>query len=150
MKTFKFLFVLRTRENTDFFITLDDNIYGIHNKRVIILYICVFSWWIFKPLREKTYPLTYSPKEENHLAHSRSLISVFVYAKAQADLNFRWAHMPKGTFSDVATHFIQIGTGNTFVNVYTFEKNVPDNDSYGKTQTRWQFSDGRVTTDAEA
>ena len=39
MKTFKFSLVLRTRENTDVFITLDDNIYGIHNKRVNILYI---------------------------------------------------------------------------------------------------------------
>ena len=42
MKTFKFSLVLRTRENTDVFITLDDNIYGIHIKRVNILYIlCV-------------------------------------------------------------------------------------------------------------
>ena len=39
MKTFKFSLVLRTRENTDVFITLDDNIYGIHSKRVDILYI---------------------------------------------------------------------------------------------------------------
>ena len=39
MKTFKFSLVLRTRENTDVFITLDDNIYGIHIKRVNILYI---------------------------------------------------------------------------------------------------------------
>ena len=39
MKTFKFLLVLRTRENTDVFITLDDNIHGIHSKRVNILYI---------------------------------------------------------------------------------------------------------------
>ena len=37
MKTFKFSLVLRTRENTDVFITLDDNIYGIHSKRVNIL-----------------------------------------------------------------------------------------------------------------
>ena len=40
MKTFKFSLVLRTRENTDVFITLDDNIYGIHSKRGNILYIC--------------------------------------------------------------------------------------------------------------
>ena len=40
MKTFKFSLVLRTRENTDVFITLDDNIYDIHRKRVNILYIC--------------------------------------------------------------------------------------------------------------
>ena len=39
MKTFKFSLVLRTRENTDIFITLGDNIYGIHSKRVNILYI---------------------------------------------------------------------------------------------------------------
>ena len=39
MKTFIFSLVLRTRENTDVFITLDDNIYGIHIKRVNILYI---------------------------------------------------------------------------------------------------------------
>ena len=39
MKTFKFSLVLHTRENTDVFITLDDNIYGIHSKRVNILYI---------------------------------------------------------------------------------------------------------------
>ena len=38
MKTFKFSLVLRTRENTDVFISLDDNIYGIHRKRVNILY----------------------------------------------------------------------------------------------------------------
>ena len=39
MKTFKFSLVLRTRENTDVFISLDDNIYSIHSKRVNILYI---------------------------------------------------------------------------------------------------------------
>ena len=43
MKTFKFSLVLRTRENTDVFISLDDNIYGIHSKRVNILYICYIS-----------------------------------------------------------------------------------------------------------
>ena len=39
MKTFKFSLVLRTRENTDVFISLDDNIYGINSKRVNILYV---------------------------------------------------------------------------------------------------------------
>ena len=39
MKTFKLSLVLRTRENTDVFITLDDNIYGIHSQRVNILYV---------------------------------------------------------------------------------------------------------------
>ena len=37
MKTFKFSLVLRTLENTDGFITLDENIYGSHHKRVNIL-----------------------------------------------------------------------------------------------------------------
>ena len=39
MKTFKVSLVLRTRENTDVFITLNDNIYGLHSKRVNILYL---------------------------------------------------------------------------------------------------------------
>ena len=39
MKTYKFSLVLRTRENTDVFISLEDNIYGIHSKRVNILYV---------------------------------------------------------------------------------------------------------------
>ena len=41
MKTFKFPLVLRTRENTDVFISLDDNNYGIHSKRINILYVLV-------------------------------------------------------------------------------------------------------------
>ena len=43
MKTFKFSLVLRTRENTDIFITFDENIYGIHHKSVNILYIFTIS-----------------------------------------------------------------------------------------------------------
>ena len=39
MKTFKFSLMLRTRENMDVFISLNDNIYGIHSKRVNILYV---------------------------------------------------------------------------------------------------------------
>ena len=39
MKTFKFSHVLRTRDNTDVFIILDENIYRIHNKKVNILYL---------------------------------------------------------------------------------------------------------------
>ena len=50
MKTFTFSLVLRTRENTDVFITLDENIFGIHSKRVNILYM--FSW------RNKTNTIT--------------------------------------------------------------------------------------------
>ena len=38
MKTFKFSLVLRTRENIDAFTILDENINGIHSKRVNILY----------------------------------------------------------------------------------------------------------------
>ena len=45
MKTFKFSLVLRTHENSDVFITLDENIYGFHNKRVNILYLyCTVTW----------------------------------------------------------------------------------------------------------
>ena len=43
MKTFNFSLVLRTRENTDVFISLDDNIYGIHSKRINILYLFIAS-----------------------------------------------------------------------------------------------------------
>ena len=52
MKTFKFSLVLRTRENTDFFISLDDNIYGIPQQKnkypLFILLLAVKSmyiWW---------------------------------------------------------------------------------------------------------
>ena len=44
MKTFKFSLVLRTRENTDVFISLDDNIYGIHSKRINIFYLPHTLW----------------------------------------------------------------------------------------------------------
>ena len=47
MKTFKFSLVLLTRENTDVFITLDENIYGIHIKRVNILYVSTLcAHWV--------------------------------------------------------------------------------------------------------
>ena len=39
MKTLKFSLMLRTRENIDVFITLDENINDIHSKRVNILYM---------------------------------------------------------------------------------------------------------------
>ena len=42
MKTFKFSLVFRTRENTDVFITLDDNTNGIYSKIINILYIYIF------------------------------------------------------------------------------------------------------------
>ena len=41
MKTFTFSLVLRTRENTDVFITLDENIFGIHSKKINILYLFI-------------------------------------------------------------------------------------------------------------
>ena len=50
MKTLKFSLVLRTRENTDVFITLDNSIYGIHSKRVNILYI----WLTYSRVIPKT------------------------------------------------------------------------------------------------
>ena len=55
MKTFKFSLVLRTRENTDVFITLDDNIYGIHSKRVNILYFRDALEEIFSPRAKKYF-----------------------------------------------------------------------------------------------
>ena len=55
MKTFKFSLVLRTRENTDVFITLDDNIYGIHSKRVNILYLLVLGQGLYSS-SQKEYP----------------------------------------------------------------------------------------------
>ena len=39
----KFTLMLRTHENTDAFITLDDNIYGSHSKRENILYISILN-----------------------------------------------------------------------------------------------------------
>ena len=46
MKTFKFSLVLCTRENTDVFISLDDNIYGIHSKSINILHLFSKHIWI--------------------------------------------------------------------------------------------------------
>ena len=39
MKTSKFSLMLGSLENTDVFITLDENIYGIHSKRVNIPFL---------------------------------------------------------------------------------------------------------------
>ena len=47
MKTFKFSLMLHTHENTDVFISLDDNIYGIHSKSIYIFYL--FSEFWFTP-----------------------------------------------------------------------------------------------------
>ena len=43
MKTLKFSLVFRTRKNADVFITLDENIYGIYNKRVLYLFTDVIN-----------------------------------------------------------------------------------------------------------
>ena len=48
MKTFKFSLVLCTRENTDLFIALNENSYGIHSKRVNILYVVKWRCGIFR------------------------------------------------------------------------------------------------------
>ena len=108
MKTFKFSLVLRTRENTDVFISLDDNIYGIHCKRKNILYV---------PQLQKTYLRTRAPCEDlDQPSHSRNLMRTFTGRKvdakflhtrktliklrdAQADLSLCWTHMSEGTFS---------------------------------------------------
>ena len=55
MKTFTLSLVLRTHENIDVFITLDENIFGIHSKRVNILCLLVQNillliWRIYKCL----------------------------------------------------------------------------------------------------
>ena len=43
MKTFKFSLMLCTRENTDAFITLVENINGIHSKRANIFYTLMYT-----------------------------------------------------------------------------------------------------------
>ena len=52
MKTFSFSLVHYTRKNTNVFITLDENIYGIHNKRVNILNIVGTHWNCLKEERQ--------------------------------------------------------------------------------------------------
>ena len=70
MKTFKFSLVLRTRENTDVFITLDDNIYGIHSKRVNILYLLIHE--VFQGV---CYPLVRSTISNDFVYGQRDEIS---------------------------------------------------------------------------
>ena len=43
MKAFKFSLMLYTCENTDVCIMLNENIYGIHCKRVNMLYFCLLQ-----------------------------------------------------------------------------------------------------------
>ena len=88
MKTFKFSLVLRTRENTDVFISLDDNIYGIHSKRINILYIfsLIFLWkqgglWYHNYVRqcEKRFFITDMGKEGHYQpVYLCSLILTFI------------------------------------------------------------------------
>ena len=44
MKTFEDSLLLRTRENIEVFITLDENINGIHYKRVNILCLAILKY----------------------------------------------------------------------------------------------------------
>ena len=78
----------------------------------------------YDPQWEETYLLTCPPNRgSNQPAHPRRLIRIFVVhtkklckrdqwrfwsdcANAQSDLNLRWAHVSKSTFSDVATLMI--------------------------------------------
>ena len=90
-------------------------------------YVLVYKESIRSPRAWESYLLTCAPNEDsNQLAHPHSLIRVFVeeilhpwlqvykkYAKrrfwsdcanAQADLNFRQAHVSDGTFYDVSAY----------------------------------------------
>ena len=64
MKTFKFSLVLHTRENTDVFITLDENVYGVHSKRVNILYLLYeeLHWYSIK--QNLQYHATFQGSEQ--------------------------------------------------------------------------------------
>ena len=67
MKTFKFSLVLRTRENTDVFISLDDNIYGIHSKRINILYVLTScAHWVRRTMRLR-------PTYQNRISETRKV-----------------------------------------------------------------------------
>ena len=67
MKPLKFSLVLRTRENTNVFITLDDNIYGILSKRVSILYIifCTFMLYMLTDRKMRRTMTTTKPTQNN-------------------------------------------------------------------------------------
>ena len=52
---FIFSLVLRTCENPDVFITLDENIYGIHSKRVNIFYLFLLLMKKKKKKKKKTF-----------------------------------------------------------------------------------------------
>ena len=83
MKTFIFSLVLPTRENTDVFITLDDNIYGIHSKSKYPLYIITYE-----PVHDKTYKMIGAPSDDSDQpGHPLSLISLHCEWVAK-DLSF--------------------------------------------------------------
>ena len=71
MKTFKFSLVLRTLENTDHvFISLDDNIYGIHSKRINILYIYILK---FISIHDILRHISYQVLDAIHIDHRAGL-----------------------------------------------------------------------------
>ena len=77
MKTFKFSLVLRTRENTDVFISLDDNIYGIHSKRINILYVLLLK------VSVKYYCSQRGSDESSHSSWNKHPCLSYSYIKIQ-------------------------------------------------------------------
>ena len=91
MKTFKFTLVLRTGENTDDFITLDENIYDIHSKRVNILYVFVITKYLKKVHdvvsgRWPVFSLTFATLCANSAGDR--FIMFFLYFQRKQDLTF--------------------------------------------------------------
>ena len=76
MKTFKFSLVLRTRENTDVFITLDDNIYGIHGKRVNIRYLPLFYLKTLTSIATTMISPLHRPLFVRIFCHSGNIINI--------------------------------------------------------------------------
>ena len=79
----------------------------------------------YEPSREKTYLLV-CPTKTNQPVHQCSLIDFANSELActnctnfQADLNVWWAHMSKGTFSDIATHIFWCKKKKMFFQVVT-------------------------------
>ena len=84
MKTFKFSLVLRTRENTDVFIILDDYIYGIHSKRVNILYLFIILHIYMgdRYIGSFTVPMSLSSKSESLNVASLTWLDGYSYSFA--------------------------------------------------------------------
>ena len=138
----------------------------IHKKIAIRIRLAFPS---FERQRVRTYLLTYAPNEDSdQLAHSRSLIRVFVVrmkkvwilgypkcaqwrfwsdcANAQADLNLRWAHMSKGTFYDfVARLFwlIELGFNDTSTLVGHFVSSPRENEKIDRRDSRRDEKEGQ-------